>query len=218
MFMIMKKSMRSLILIIVFMVGALRGAVVEDREEKNINRFKKKVYSLFNHKMIIIAPIVAFVVYSIIQGDIPCVDIPQELLEYFDPTIWSNYFTSSSEMIVNSGAVAVEASNELINSQATQIKLLLETLSSKELKAIIDVIPKSILEKIPELAILTEKMLEGVNRVSDAEISGLIESIKECVATMKASGQTLSSDEYFKLFGVYLRHYTLIDQLQALII
>ncbi|MBS1987484.1 hypothetical protein JST56_00655 [Candidatus Dependentiae bacterium] len=216
--MIIKKNIYSFFCIVLLALSVSTAEAVDSREDRPISNYNKAIHFLLNYKTAIAVPIIALVAYSVILGDIPFVDIPQELLEYFDLTSWGNYFTTSSEILLDSES-GVEESITLIDDKPAQIKSLLQTLSGAEIKAIIEAIPASILKCLPqkEVDIIFEKMAQGINFVSESEISGLVKSIKACIALLKESGEKLSSRESVRLFGIYFKHYDLVDQLEAII-
>lgn len=215
--MTINKNIHSFLLTILLAVSVsgLQSGGNQKKEQKS--RYKQAVDFLRNHKAAAIAvPIVAVVAYSIVQGDIPFIDIPQEYLEYFDLTAWSNYFTASTEIILDSGSGA-DAPTTLIMSQAAEVKSLLEALPKKELKAIIDAIPESMIARVPEASSIAEKVVQDLNSVSDVEISSLIESINACIVSMKANGETLSVSESIAFIKLYWKYFDLIEQLKAIL-
>ncbi len=215
--MTINKNMRSFLLTILLAVSVSGLQASGNQKKQQKSKCKKAVHFLLNHKTAAIAvPIVALVAYSIVQGDIPFIDIPQEYLEYFDLTAWSNYFTASTEIILDSGS-GVDAPTTLIMSQAAEVKSLLESLPRPELKEIIDAIPESIIARVPEASLIAEKVVHNLNSVSDSEIGSLIESVNTYIATMKANGETLSISESLAFIKFYWRYFDLIEQLNAIL-
>lgn len=212
-----------LICLMVLFVGNLYAIAIKAvaNDTQTLKDQKNKISSLFTTKNVVGASLIALAAYSIIEGDIPFIDLPQGFVEYFNPISWYNYVTAPSitpiipptiESIVNACMSMADSSM----SQASQVKSFLECIPNAVLQEIIGALPESLLQRVSGAEIIVEKVAHNIHSVSEAEVNALIESIKACIIAMKESGKALSMDEKVRLFRLYLDHYDVINAMDSL--
>lgn len=230
--MIAKKYLNSFFLALLLAANAFNVQATKNYDKKRVSTFKKVKDFVLSPKTVVAVPVLAFIAYSVIQGDIPFVDIPAEWLEYFDTTGWFNYFANQEPIVsVTSSATSsvwatppatptstISATiSSLVTSTAAHIKSILESTPILELKEIIQDVPQSVLDKIPGAAEIAQKVINDVQSVSESEISALIESVQAFSASLKAGTQTLGFWERTDLILLAVKHGEFLNQFEGLV-
>gem|GEM_PF-5475247 len=227
--MITKKNISSFVLVILLAVNISGAQAVGNCEQKKVSTCKKIKNFIFSPKTAVIIPVAAFVAYSVVQGDIPFVDIPAEWLEYFDTTGWFNYFANQESISsVTSSLWATPSAtptptisatiSSLVTTTAAHIKSILESTPVAELKEIIQGIPVSVLEKIPGAAEIAQKAMNDVQSISEHEISALIESVQAFSASVKAGSETLGFWDSATLLVLSINHAEFLNQFEGIVV
>lgn len=230
--MIAKKYLNSFFLALLLAVNGFNVQATKNCNEKRASTLEKVKGFVLSPKAAVAVPVVAFLAYSVIQGDIPFVDISAEWLAYFDMTGWFENFANQEPIVsVTSSATSsvwatpsaiptptISATiTALISSTAAHIKSILESTPISELKEIIQDVPQSVLEKIPGATEIAQKVINDVQSVSESEISALIESIQAFSASVKAGTQTLGFWDNAILFSLAIRHREFLNQFEGLV-
>ena len=230
--MIAKKAITSFILALLLVANGFNVQATKNYDKKRVSAFEKVKGFVLSPKTAVAVPVAAFVAYSVVQGDIPFVDIPAEWLAYFDMTGWFEYFASQEAIVsatssttssvcttpsVTPSVTISSTITSLVTSTAAHIKSILESTPVLELKEIIQDVPQSVLNKIPGAPEIAQKIMNDVQSVSESEISALIESVQAFSASVKAGTQTLGFWDNAILLSLAIRHREFLNQFEGLV-